>query len=72
MYVPVQNTPFYKRIRRQITVVSAAEDAAAEVGDMVEVPGAQGADPPSKRDRHSFTLNYDSAMNHHSTNFYVR
>ncbi len=70
VHVPVQNTPFYKRIRRQITVVSAAEDAAAEVvslGDMVEVHGAEGADPPSTRASHSLTLNYDSALNHHLT-----
>jgi hypothetical protein len=48
-YVPVQNTTLYKRIRRQIIVV-CVEDA--EVGDVVEVPGAEGVDPPAKRARY--------------------
>ncbi len=43
-YVPVQNTPLYKRIRRQIAVVGAE---GAKVGDVVEVPGAEGADLPA-------------------------
>ncbi len=49
-----RNTPLYKRIRRQITVVG-------EVGDEVEVPGAEGADPPANRARYSLTLKDDSA-----------
>jgi hypothetical protein len=52
LYVLVQNTTLYKRIRRQITAVGA-EDTV--VRDVVGFPGSEGADLPAKRARCSLT-----------------
>jgi hypothetical protein len=48
----------YTRIRRQTTVVGA--EGAVVVG-VVQVPGAEGANPPAKRARYSLRLKDNSA-----------